>query len=57
MDNKFWKVEDVIQKQTDAMSYYNLKDNFMSSNCYTCIELNAHALVKQVLVEDEEEFN
>lgn len=37
-------------------SYYNLKDNFMSSNCYTCIELNAHALVKQVLVEDKD-FN
>ncbi|KAG4072027.1 hypothetical protein HA402_008468 [Bradysia odoriphaga] len=35
-------------------SYYNLKENFMSSNCYTCIELNAHALVKQILVEDEE---
>lgn len=32
-----------------ASHFYNLKDNFMSSNCYTCIELNAHSLVKQVL--------
>lgn len=35
-----------------AKSMYTLKDNFISSNCYTCIELNAHALVKKVLVED-----
>lgn len=26
-------------------SFYNLKENFLSSNCYTCIELNAHTLV------------
>lgn len=24
---------------------YTLKDNFMSANCYSCIELNAHSLV------------
>lgn len=39
--------------QKKANNYYNLKDNFISSNCYTCIEINAHALVKLVLVEDE----
>lgn len=35
-----------------SKSLYTLKDNFISSNCYTCIELNAHALVKKVLSED-----
>lgn len=25
---------------------YTLKENFMSSNCYACIEINAHELVK-----------
>lgn len=28
---------------------YNLKDNFLSSNCYSCIELNAHSLVLMLL--------
>lgn len=35
--------------------FYNLKQNFLSSNTYTCIELNAHSLVKQVLIEDPSE--
>lgn len=34
---------------------YNLKENFISTNCYTCIELNAHALVKKILIEDPSE--
>lgn len=28
---------------------YTLKDNFMTMNCYCCIEMNAHALVKLIL--------
>lgn len=28
---------------------YTLKANFMSTNCYACIELNAHELVKCLL--------
>lgn len=28
---------------------YTLKDNFLSSNCYSCIELNAHSLVLMLL--------
>ncbi|XP_037035540.1 uncharacterized protein LOC119073834 [Bradysia coprophila] len=36
-------------------AYYNLKDNFISSNCYTCIEINAHALVKKLMVDNSEE--
>lgn len=28
---------------------YTLKDNFLSANCYTCIELNAHGLVQSML--------
>lgn len=36
-------------------SFYNLKENFVSSNCQTCIELNAHSLVKKVLDEDRDE--
>lgn len=28
---------------------YTLKENFMSANCYACIELNAHELVKCLL--------
>lgn len=27
---------------------YTVKDNFISSNCYSCIELNAHSLVKLI---------
>lgn len=38
-----------IAGQKKSKHFYNLKDNFMSSNCFTCIELNAHSLVKQVL--------
>ncbi|KAG4071989.1 hypothetical protein HA402_000637 [Bradysia odoriphaga] len=34
---------------------YTLKENFISGNCYSCIELNAHALIKQILVEDSEQ--
>lgn len=35
-------------------NYYNLKENFISSNCYSCIELNAHTLVKKVLFEESD---
>lgn len=28
---------------------YTLKENFLSANCYNCIELNAHSLVKIML--------
>lgn len=28
---------------------YTLKDNFMTMNCYCCIEMNAHALVKLII--------
>lgn len=28
---------------------YTLKECFISSNCYLCIELNAHSLVKQII--------
>lgn len=28
---------------------YTLKESFISLNCYTCIELNGHTLVKQIL--------
>ncbi len=40
---------------TKPKSFYNLKDNFISSNCYTCVELNAHALVKKIMINDYEE--
>lgn len=28
---------------------YTLKESFISSNCYNCIEINGHTLVKQIL--------
>lgn len=28
---------------------YNLKDHFLTANCYSCVELNAHALVLSIL--------
>lgn len=28
---------------------YTLKEGFISTNCYLCVELNAHSLVKQLL--------
>lgn len=28
---------------------YTLKESFISANCYTCVELNGHTLVKQIL--------
>lgn len=34
-----------------------MSENFISSNCYTCIELNAHALVKKVLVNENDEID
>lgn len=45
-----------IPGQKKSKHFYNLKDNFMSSNCYTCIELNAHSMVKQVLSQKENNF-
>lgn len=51
------KVE-VTGSRTNAKKWkhiYTLKENFISSNCYACIELNAHALVKQILVEDSQQ--
>lgn len=32
-----------------SMPGVTLKENFVSSNCYVCIELNAHCLVKYIL--------
>lgn len=43
------------QRKGKPKSFYNLKENFISSNCYTCIELNAHALVKKILMENFDE--
>lgn len=43
------------KQDTDKKSskrIYNLKENFISSNLYTCVEINAHTLVKKVLVDD-----
>lgn len=48
------KVKDPTAKNK-TRNFYNLKENFISTNCYTCIELNAHALVKQILVEESTE--
>lgn len=54
-----WIVDsDIIRNPTaqihtkKSKRFYNLKENFISTNCYTCIELNAHALVKHVLVDE-----
>lgn len=44
--------EKINPNNKKSKKFYTLKDNFLSSNCYTCIELNAHALVKKILVED-----
>ncbi|CAH0558700.1 unnamed protein product [Brassicogethes aeneus] len=32
-----------------ASKKYTIKDNFLTSNCYLCIELNAHNLIKLIL--------
>lgn len=51
-----WLVKSKKTKKTKTgrpKSFYNLKDNFINSNCYTCIELNAHTLVKKVLLDDD----
>lgn len=44
--------EKINKHQKKSKNFYTLKENFISSNCYTCIELNAHALVKKILMED-----
>lgn len=36
-------------KRKDNVSNYNLKDCFISSNLYNCIEINAHSLIKFIL--------
>lgn len=36
---------------------YTLKECFISTNCYLCIELNAHSLVKQLLKLDDDEYS
>lgn len=40
---RMWRESIVTSKK------YTLKENFMSGNCYSCIELNAHELVKCLL--------
>lgn len=49
--------EKINPNSKKSKNVYTLKDNFISSNCYTCIELNAHAIVKKLLAEDVEEKN
>lgn len=44
--------EKINPSDKKSKNFYTLKDNFISSNCYTCVELNAHALVKIILDED-----
>lgn len=44
--------EKIKTNSKKSKNFYTLKDNFISSNCYTCIELNAHAMVKKLLAED-----
>lgn len=39
---RFWRIW--IQQQNG----YNIENNFVSSNCYTCIEINGHALVQVI---------
>lgn len=46
--------EEKITIEGKSKNYYNLKDNFISVNCYTCIELDAHALVKKVMAEESD---
>lgn len=33
----------------NSRKQYNLKDNFLTLNCYTCVELNAHSIVRILL--------
>lgn len=33
---------------------FTLKDNFITTNCYTCIEINAHSLILQLLALEKE---
>lgn len=40
---RLWRAFIVSRKKT------TLKENFMSMNCYVCIELNAHSLLKMLL--------
>lgn len=39
----------IWRKFIKSSKKYTCKDNFMSSNCYSCVELNAQAIVKCVL--------
>lgn len=38
----------IWRKFINKSSYYNLQDNFISSNLYTCVEINAKALVQLI---------
>lgn len=40
---RIWRQYIVAHKQ------YTLKDNFMTTNCYCCVELNAHALILLII--------
>lgn len=35
----------IWRRYIEKHKQYTLKDNFLSSNCYACVELNAHSLV------------
>lgn len=43
------KTNDPINNKSKRV--YTLKDNFISTNCYTCIEINAHTIVKKLLID------
>lgn len=39
----------IWRKFISSHAKYSLKDNFLTSNCYSCVELNAHSLVLCIL--------
>lgn len=48
---KIWYVVFVLRlwRRSIMARKINLKDNFITSNCYSCIEMNAHSLIRIIL--------
>lgn len=43
----------IWRRYIESSKHYNLSDNFLTTNCYTCIELNAIELIRLIIASSE----
>jgi hypothetical protein len=48
---RYWRHWIILQRS------FTIKDNFITSNCYTCIEINAHSLLSYIITLRDSNFS